>query len=178
MVKPRTLLAISVQPRSTLQAEIASGKQPRRDYYMLQQALDADIIFPDDARSSFLGRLISRFLGASTAVAWTAFRRRRAYDNILSDTESVGLPLALFLKLSGTRAGYPRHTLVSQGLEPLKKRIFFRLGVGSHLDTIIVHAESLRAFAISVLHMPGERVLKLPGVMDEKFWQPANSPAT
>jgi glycosyltransferase involved in cell wall biosynthesis len=176
MVKPRTLLAIGIQPRSTLLAEIAAGQQPRRDYYMLQQALDADLIFPADAWTTFFGRLITRFLGATTAVAWLAFRRRHAYDNIYSDTESVGLPLALFLKLSGTRPGHPRHTLVSQGPEPLKKRIFFRLGVGSHLDTIIVHAESLRTFALSVLHMPGERVLKLPGVMDEKFWQPPASP--
>jgi len=175
-VKPRNLLVISIQPRSTLRAEIDAGKQPRRDYYMLQQALDADIIFPADAQMTFLGRFILRSLGASAAVAWLAFCRCYVYDNILSDTEGVGLPLALLLKLSGTRAGHPRHTLIAQYLWALKKRIFFRLGVGSYLDAIIVHAESSRAMAINALHMPSKRVLKLPGVVDEKFWQPPDSP--
>jgi len=178
VVKPRTLLAISIQPQATLRAEIAAGEQPHRDYYALQQKLDADIIFPDDTRATLLGRLIFRFLGAAPAVALEAFRRRHWYDIISSDTEGVGLPLALLLKLSSTRPGHPRHTLIAQHPQAFKKRIFFRLGVGSHLDAIIVHAASLHVFAIEVLHMPSERVLKLPGVVDEHFWRPPASLVT
>lgn len=175
-VTPRTLLAYWIHPAS--KAEIAANQQPRRDYYEHQKALDADIIYADDAQATLLGRLIARFLGTQTAVAWAAFRRRHQYDYIVSDSDGVGLPLALLLKLSGTRPGHPRHTLISEYLTPLKKRIFFRLGVGSHLDTIIVHCASQRALLVDALHVPGERVVKLPYFIDECFWRPLEASDT
>jgi len=168
--KSRTLIVISTQLTATMRDEIAVGKQPRRDHDLLQEALNADAIYPDDLQASLLGRFIRRFFGSRLAVAWLAFRRHRSYDYILSDTEGVGLPLALLMKLSGTRPGRPRHTLIAQYLSPFKKRIFFRLGVGSHLDTICVHSSAQRALAINVLRMPGERMLMLPMHVDLQFW--------
>ncbi|MGH2496063.1 MAG: glycosyltransferase family 4 protein [Ktedonobacteraceae bacterium] len=155
-----------------MQAEIAAGKQPPRDYTALQQELDADVIHPADAQSTLLARLIKRLFGPFAALAWTAFRRRHRYDILFTDTEIVGLTLALLLKLSGTRPGHPRHVTLSHVLSPFKKRIFFRLGVGSHIDTMIVHCEAMRKLATKKLHMPDERVVKLPYFVDVHFWQP------
>src|SRR5690348_15914559 len=130
-----------------MRAEIATGKQPPRDYDALQQSLEADVIYPDDAQATPLTRLIKRLLGPFAALVWTVFRRRHAYDIIYTDTEIVGLTLALLLKLSRARSGHPRHVTLSHVLSPFKKRIFFRLGVQSHIDTMIVHCESMRSLA-------------------------------
>ena len=170
--KSRILLAISVQPTDTMLQAIAAGKQPRRDYHALQQALDADVIYPNDTQTTLLGRLIRRLFGARIVVAWGAYRRRKAYDYIFSDTEKVGLPLAMLMKLSRTPPGHPRHTLIAQYLSPFEKRIFFRLGAGSHLDTISVHSSAQHALAIDKLHMPKERMILLPMFADTEFWRP------
>lgn len=174
--KPRILLAISVQPTDKMRAEIAAGIQPRRDYLTLQQALEADIVYPDDTRTTLLGRLIRRVFGARVAIAWAAFHRHRAYDYVLSDTEKVGLPLAMLMKLSRTPPGRPRHIMIAQNLSPGKKRIFFRFGVGSHLDIISVHSSAQHALATEVLGMPQERVFKLPMFAETKFWHLPASP--
>jgi glycosyltransferase involved in cell wall biosynthesis len=170
--KSRILLAISVQPTDTMLQAIAAGKQPHRDYHALQQALDAYVIYPNDTPTTLLGRLIRRLFGARIVVAWGAYRRRKAYDYIFSDTEKVGLPLAMLMKLSRTPPGHPRHTLIAQYLSPFEKRIFFRLGAGSHLDTISVHSSAQRALAIDKLHMPKERMILLPMFADTEFWRP------
>lgn len=175
-MRQRTLLAYWIQPAP--RDQIAAGQQPRRDYYELQKALNADIICADDAQATFLGRLITRFLGMQTAVAWAAFRRRHQYDYIVSDCDGIGLILALLLKLNCVRPGHPRHTLIAEYLTPLKKRIFFRLGVGSHLDTIIVHCASQQSLLVDTLHIPGERVVKLTRMIDERFWRPVDSSDT
>lgn len=169
----RVLLAISIQPAQNMIDEIAAGKEPRRDYYLLKQALDADIIFPDDAKKTFSGRLISRLFDNRTLVAWEAFCRRHKYNAIFSDTEGVGLLLALLLKVSGTSPKKIHHTLIAQYLSPFKKRIFFYLGVGSHLNNVVVHCEAQRVMAINKLHTKSEQILKLPGITDEQFWKPS-----
>jgi glycosyltransferase involved in cell wall biosynthesis len=170
--KPRILLVISVQPTATMRDEIAAGNQPPRDYDALQQALDADVIYPANAQATLLARLIKRLFGPFAALTWSVFHRRHEYDIIYTDTEIVGLILALLMKLSGTRPGHPRHVTLSHVLSPLKKRIFFRLGVGSHIDTMIVHCEAMRSLATKMLHMPIERVVKLPYFVDVHFWHP------
>jgi glycosyltransferase involved in cell wall biosynthesis len=176
--RPRILLVISVQPTDRMQAEIAVGKQPPRDYVALQQALNADVIYPANAQTTLLARIIKRFLGPFAALTWTAFCRRHEYDIIYTDTEIVGLTLALLMKLSATRPGHPRHVTLSHVLSPLKKRIFFRLGLQSHIDTMIVHCEAMRSLATKILHMPSERVAKLPYFVDVHFWQPPTSKVT
>src|SRR5579859_172581 len=170
--KPRALLVIALQPPVTLPTEIARGEQPRRDYYALQQALDADLLFLDDARQTLLGKLIARLVGKRPALAWAAFRRRHAYDQLYTESELIGLPLALLLKLSGISPARLRHVLLTHYLSPFKKRIFFRLGVGSHISTLIVHSAAQYADATQRLHMPSERVVKLPYFVDQQFWRP------
>src|SRR5919202_4111610 len=126
MIRPRTLLVISLQPKATMRAEIAAGLQPRRDYEALQHKLGADVLYLGDAQATRLGRLISRFLGPRAALTWAAFLRRHVYDILYTETEGTGLPLAMLLKLSGARSGHPRHVTLAHYLSPLKKRIWLR----------------------------------------------------
>jgi glycosyltransferase involved in cell wall biosynthesis len=169
---PRVLLVISAQPPEGLAEAVAAGREPRRDYQALQAALHADLLCPADARRTWLGRLIARIAGIRPALAWSAFRRRRAYDAIYTDSESVGLPLALFLKLRGIRPGQPRHIMLTHYLSTRPKRILFRLGAASHIDTLIVHSSAQRQVATSALRMPPQRVALLPYFADAAFWNP------
>lgn len=172
----RILLVILAQPVSTLQCEIAAGTRPEIYNYAIQKALGTDMLNLNDVQSTYPGRLITRLLGPQLALAWTAFRRHHAYDIIFTTNEIVGLPLAMFLKLSGAGAGHPRHVTLSHYLSPLKKRIFFKFGAGSHIDTLIVHCAAQQDVAINVLRSPDKRVIKLPYFVDTNFWRPITPP--
>ncbi len=170
--RPRILLVISARPTASLAADVAAGRQPQRDYQALSRTLDADLLFADDAVASRTGRLVARLLGGRAALTWEAFRRRSAYDAIFTDTEMIGLPFALLLKMSLSRSGRPRHVMLGHYLSPVKKRIFFRLGAASHIDLLIVHGAAQREFAITQLKVPSQRVAKLPYFADTTFWRP------
>jgi glycosyltransferase involved in cell wall biosynthesis len=176
--QPRVLLVISAQPTDAQRAAIAAGHEPRRDYDALRDALHAELLCPADARRTRLGRLIERVAGRGAALAWAAFGRRQAYDVLYTDAESVGLPLALLLRLSRTRRGRPRHVMLTHYLTPRVKRLFFRLGVASHVDTLIVHSSAQRARALALPGMTPERVALLPYFADTRFWRPDAAPAT
>lgn len=172
---PRVLLVISAQPPEGLAEAVAAGREPRRDYQALQAALNADLLCPAEARRSRLGRLIERIAGIRPALAWTAFRRR-AYDVIYTDGENIGLPLALLLKLRGARPSRPRHVMLTHYLSTRPKRLLFRLGAGSHIDTLIVHSSAQRQLATTALRMPPARVALLPYFADTTFWHPLPTP--
>lgn len=174
----RVLLVISAQPAADLRERIAAGREPRRDYHLLQAALGADLLLPDDARQTRIGRFLARRAGIRAALAWTAFRRRRDYDVIYSDGENVGLPLALLLRLGGAFGiGRPRHVMLTHYLSTGVKHLFFRLGAGRCVDTLIVHSSAQRERAVMALGMPPERVALLPYFADDRFWQSTAAPS-
>jgi glycosyltransferase involved in cell wall biosynthesis len=172
MTPPRTLLVISAQPEETLPEQIARGEQPRRDYFELQRALEADLLLPADVWADAQARVVARAAGPRVGLAWLAFRRRRAYDAIYSDGEGVGLPLAALLRVAGAPRGRPRHTMLTHYLSPAKKRAWFRLGVATHLDLVICHSSAQYALATTELDLPTARVRLLPYFADERFWRP------
>ncbi|MGZ3581476.1 MAG: glycosyltransferase family 4 protein [Ktedonobacterales bacterium] len=170
----RILLVISAQPSPDLPRAIAEGREPRRDYFALQRALDADLLFRDEGNRSGIGRALGRIGGARLALAWEAFRRSHAYDVVYSDGENVGLPFALMLKLRTLLQGskkQPRHVMLAHYLSTWQKRLLFRLGAGSHVSKLIVHSSAQEAMAKDALGMPAERVVRLPYFTDERFWR-------
>ena len=169
----RTLLVISAQPSPDLQQAIIEGREPRRDYYALQTAMHADILFRDEGSRTRVGRALRSIGGARLALAWEAFRHSDTYDVVYTDAENVGLPFALMLKLRALlrRPGkQPRHVMLTHYLSTQQKRWLFRLGAGSHVDTLIVHSAAQEVLAKETLHMPAERVVRLPYFADERFW--------
>lgn len=168
----RVLLVISAQPAAALREEIAAGREPRRDYFELQRALDADLLLPADVHADPFASRVARVAGLRVGLAWLAFQRRAHYAAIYTDGEGVGLPLAAMLRASGTPVGRPRHVMLTHYLTPAKKRLWFRLGVGSHLDALICHSSAQRERATGVLGMPADRVRLLPYFADERFWRP------
>lgn len=170
----RTLLVISAQPSPDLPQAIAEGREPRRDYYALHTALDADLLFRDDGSRTRIGRMLARIGGARLALAWEALRRSHTYDVVYTDGENVGLPFALLLKLRALlrrSTKQPRHVMLTHYLSTRQKRLLFRLGAGSHVDRLIVHSAAQEALARDALGMAAERVVRLPYFTDEHFWR-------
>lgn len=183
--KPRVLLVISVhEPDAATRAEIEAGRQPRRDFDELQRVLGAEVMFLDSAPGSRLARLAQRVLGARVGprvgLAFAAFAQRSRFDIIFTDTESVGLPLALLLKLRRVDSERLRHVTLSHNLSSMRnrfaafvKRALFRCGITSHIDTMIVHSSAQRVLATGTFGVPRDRIVQLPYQVDAAFWSAA-----
>src|SRR5260370_8330346 len=96
--RPRVLLAISAEPAADLRAAIAAGREPRRDYFALQDALAADLLTPATAAATPMGRLLSRFGGRAAALAWPAFRRHPPHAPRYPPAETAPPPPPLLLR--------------------------------------------------------------------------------
>jgi glycosyltransferase involved in cell wall biosynthesis len=167
----RTLLVISADVQPELQREIAAGRYPRKDYFELSHALQADILDWPSVNDMLTSRLIARVAGKAAAQAWLAFRQRRSYQVIYTDSERVGIPLAILLKLA--RSHQPRHVMLTHLLSPWKKRLWFRWGrIHSHIDTIFCHASLQRQIMIEQLRIPADKIALIPYQADQHFWRP------
>ncbi|HEV8191405.1 MAG TPA: glycosyltransferase family 4 protein, partial [Ktedonobacterales bacterium] len=169
-VKARILMVIGALPNAKMWADIAAGRSPGRDYDALRIELGADALYPSDLHASLVGKLLLRVLGRQVTLALAAFLRRGEYDTIYCDSEGIGLPLAMLLKLARVQPGRLHLVILAHYLSPFKKRIWFRLGVGNLIDRLIVHASSQHALAVGVLGMPEEKVMRLPYFADTRFW--------
>jgi hypothetical protein len=172
------------EPDAATRAEIASGRQPRRDFDELQRVLDADVLYLDSAPPSWLARLARRILGprvgARIGLAFAAFALRDGFDIVFTDTDAVGLPFALLLKARRVRPAALRHVTLSHNLSSMRnrvasvgKRALFRCGIASHIDTMIVHSAAQRTLATGTFGVPAERVMQLPYQVDAAFWSAA-----
>jgi glycosyltransferase involved in cell wall biosynthesis len=143
---------------------------PRKDWTILARTLDATVLDRSSVGRSIIGRLVSRFLGVSIGQAWIACTQRHKHDLILTDGEHVGIPLALLLKLIGTKT---RHVTIGHRLTAAKKRIFFRwFRVHTHIDRIAVHARRQLELAVAELGIPAGRIAFVPYCVDTDFWRP------
>lgn len=166
----RTLLVISAEVRQAIRPEIAAGRYPRKDYFELADTLQADILDWTAIKTRSSASLFARVAGKSLAHAWLAFRQRRTYQVIYTDSERVGIPLAFLLKLARARN---QHIMLAHLISPWKKRVWFRWGrIHSHIAAIICHSSLQRQIMIEKLRIPAEKIRLIPYQVDERFWRP------
>jgi glycosyltransferase involved in cell wall biosynthesis len=158
--------AILVPGGARKREDIAAGREPRRDYLELADALGAQLIDGglDDAPEG---------LRAGLRAAWTAFTRRDEYDVIVTNERS-GMPLALLLRLARTRRG---QVMVAHWLSPAKKRVPFTwLRLRSAIDRVVVYGTEQERFALERLQIPRAKVAKVLHAADAEFWHPLGHP--
>jgi glycosyltransferase involved in cell wall biosynthesis len=166
----RALMLITGSVDRGKAADIAAGMYPRKDYFELSHSLNADILDHSDLPNGWLGRLLRRGLGPSALMAWQGFQRRRDYDLIYSDSEAIGIPLAMLLKLA--QDAVP-HIMIGHVLTPAKKVACFRwLKPQTHISAIICHASRQRQLAIERLGVSPDQLALLPYQVDERWWRP------
>ncbi len=169
----KTLLVISAEVKPSVQPEIAAGRYPRKDYFELASALQADILDWTAIEAHASTRLLARLAGKSLAHAWLAFQQRRTHQVIYSDSERVGIPLTLLLKLTHARN---QHIMLAHLLSPWKKRVWFRWGnLHSQIATILCHSSLQQHIMIEKLRIPAKKIRLIPYQVDERFWRPMSS---
>jgi glycosyltransferase involved in cell wall biosynthesis len=167
---PRTLFVVS----AAVPRDAGPREGPSRDYHAVARALDATVLDYGDVEQSPAARAIARRAGLPVAQAWLAFRRRGAFDAILTDGEHIGIPLAMLLKAAGAR---PTHVTIGHRIAAAKKRPFFRwLKLHTHIDRIAVHARRQLELAVSHTGIPADRLAFVPYQVDTRFWRPPAAP--
>jgi glycosyltransferase involved in cell wall biosynthesis len=142
--------------------EIAAGREPRRDYVDLADALRAELIVTSPRRAGPLP--------AAFSAALTAFRRRDHYDLIVTLNERTGVPLAILFALARVRR---RHLMIAHWVSPLKKGLPLRLLRSSRaIDRIVVFGTAQERVALGRLGWPRDRVTKVLHAADHHFWHP------
>ncbi len=166
----RAIVLNSGMPQG-LESEGPEEDRPRRDYRLLADSLNAQIIFAEPkAGTGFWARRLATFLGQ----AWHAFRRRDEYDVVLTMSEQVGLPLALLFKLARCKKV---HIMISHSLTQAKKSIFVRLlHVDTHIDRFVCYGSAQVSYLTEVLGVPDEKVELVLHPADSRFWRPMPGP--
>jgi glycosyltransferase involved in cell wall biosynthesis len=166
------LLTVSGVIDPHIEEKIARGERPMADYLAMAEAFGADLLDYAIARQSTgrVGRWLERIGGPDLVLAWACFTRRHDYQTCFTDGEQVGLPLALFLKMSRSRL---RHLMIVHILSVRKKMFFldwFR--AQSRIDRFFVYATWQKRFIEERWHIPAERVIWTPFMVDTDFFSP------
>ena len=167
MLTAKILLGVS-EPAAVSPVDESNG--PRNDHGILARELGAAVLDPSSIVRSAGARWVARLLRSSATLAWLAFRRRGEYDVIVTDSEQIGIPLALLLKLADSSVA---HVTIGHRITAATARPFFRrLGVHSHIARIALHSRRQYDLAIAELGIPADRLALVPQRVDTEFWRP------
>ncbi len=167
------LLTVSGTIPDDLEAQIERGERPLTDYIAMSRQFGADLIDYERARrqAGWLGTLLGKIGGANLLLAWVCFTLRHQYKVIFTDGEQIGLPLAFFLKfLAGKKRA--RHLMIVHILSVGKKMALIDLfHLQNKIDIFFVYATWQKEFIEERWHLPPERVVFTPFMVDAAFFQ-------
>ena len=169
----RTLITVSTAIDPQLVTEIEQQLRPRIDYIEMARTFNADLIDYVEARrlSGWFGRLLEAIGGPNLTLAWASFQQRGNYKVIFTDGEHVGIPLAWFCKLGGSRG--IRHLMITHILSVYKKMFFFDFfRLQSHIDIFLVYSTWQKRFIERRWQVQPERVAFTPFMVDTRFFSP------
>lgn len=173
--KPRVLMLVPSVAKQGIEEAVREDRHPEMDYYALQSRLSADILDyaalqnPDAPAAARLARKA----GADVALAMLGYLKRREYDVIFSNSESVSIPLAFLLK---GRKARPKHVLIGHRLTPPKKRPFFR-ALHRQMDAIFVYSQLQKEYGERELGIPSAKLHFIPFHADTNFYRPTTPSA-
>ena len=160
------LLVINAETRA------ARTGRPKREFDVLRERLDADVIDRDDVRRHWFGRHVAAYVGMPAALALLAAVRIRRYRAVHCDAESHGILLSLLI------AWTPLRTRVSfVGHWPTTRRMVLALKYlrAHHGATAILvnTSEVLRKLVQS--GVPSGKLHLIPIAVDTSFWSPSGA---
>lgn len=164
----RNLIVISAVADRAARAAVAEGRWPRKDFFELQDRLQADVIDLAMVEKRLGWRLLRRVIGAPATQAVIAYTRRRSYGAIFTDGEHIGLPLGALLRFSHRR---PRHVMIGHLMSTPTKRALIRwLRPYAGIDAVLLHAESQRQIVTGEQRLSPARAAMVPYQVDTSFW--------
>jgi glycosyltransferase involved in cell wall biosynthesis len=168
----QNLMLVSSYIPSGLADEITHDRYPRTDFFELAKRLDADVVSFEEIGNStgWVDKLVKQVFGYSTALALEGFRRRKQFDLVFTASEAVGIPLALLLKLSGTKK---MHLMIGHRLTPPKKAFLWKVfRLQTHVSTVFVYCSAQRTAVVNGLSTPSQKVVQIPFMADQQFFRP------
>jgi glycosyltransferase involved in cell wall biosynthesis len=171
----KTLIVAAGRFDEAFAERIAAGREPRLDVFELQKALGADLVDyrAVDESPSLPVKAVRSILGSSAAAAVIAAGASERYDAIFTTGEDIGIPLAAQLK---ARRSQTAHVMIAHTLTPAKKRIFFRLGIASHIGRILCYSTNEERNMLDRLRLPAEKVRRIYFHADVQFFRPSPVP--
>src|SRR5712692_1807011 len=170
----KTLIVAAGRFDDALAARVAAGREPRVDVLELQRTLGADLLdYRAVEESSLAVRAVRRALGQSAATAVIAAGVSQRYDVIFTSGEDIGIPLAAQLKARGIRTA---HAMIGHTLAPAKKRLFFKLGIASHIDRVLCYSTNEERNMLYRLRLPAQKVRRIYFHADDRFFRPSPTP--
>lgn len=156
----------------------AADSHPMMDYDALAQGIESKgactTLYDFHALAADrrpLVTLAARLLGKDFALAVVGWLEARRYDAIFTNSESIGIFLALLLRSLGKRR--PRHVTIAHRLSTGKKALFFKtLAAHREIDTIFVYATTQLTHGTNVLGIPQDKLRLIPFHADHRFWRP------
>ncbi|TME06117.1 MAG: glycosyltransferase family 4 protein [Chloroflexi bacterium] len=146
---------------------------PHRDHLEFCRATGAELVcLEPKVPPALKRRLRLRHPLIGMWMAWSIFRVRRRYDVLITDSEHVGLPLALMLRVSRSRC---RHVLVVHLVSTPLKAFFIRYLAGRGVSCYVYHFPSAEP-VLERLGVPPERRRFVPYMVDSEFWSPVDVP--
>lgn len=143
---------------------------PRRDHIEFCQATGAELVALEPRLPKVLRRLRLRHPLTAIWMAWSIFRVRHDYDVLITDSEHVGLPLAILLRVS---RWHRRHVLVVHLVSTPLKAFLIRHLVGNGVSCYVFHWQPADP-VLEQLGVPSERRRLVPYMVDSKYWSPIN----
>ncbi|MEX2456591.1 MAG: glycosyltransferase family 4 protein [Balneolaceae bacterium] len=162
-------------PHEMRQLEI-DNKIPRAS--ILEQAISAELL--DERylkiKTPTYRRIMYNLLPVSIAQMIEALFIMHRYDVILSQTEKVGFPLALMMKLLNITK--PHIVIISRitSVDEKKSRqkIWFLKKTKDKIDKFLIWSSMQRRIAIEELGVAPEKIVLIKRGTDQQFWQPQN----
>lgn len=121
-------------------------------------------------------RWIYRFVSVTFAQILEALLVQHRYDVVFSQSEKVGLPLALLKKIM--RLKTPHVVIISRITSPdpsrgRKKKWFVRQ-TGGVIGRFLIWSSVQRRIAVRELGVPEQKIVLLKRGTDQKFWRPSS----
>lgn len=144
--------------------EVVQGRRPCPEYLRLEERHGVELL--DWSRlGAWAGGRTAR---VSVAHAAAGLRRARQYDAVFSDSEHVGVPLALAMRAPGVSR--PHLMLGHHITNGAKRQVFRWLRPQARINRVLLHSRRQVELASSELGIPADRLRFQPYCADTDFW--------
>ena len=165
MSRLRALLLVSASADSELRRQAAAGERPCPEYLELERR---GVELLDWSR--LRGGPHTRSPRTAALQVAAALPRLRRVDAVFSDSESVGIPLALAMGATGIRT--PHLMLGHHLTNGRKPALIRRLRLDRHIDRIVLHSPRQVELVARELGIPAGKLVLDPYYADTDFWHP------
>ncbi len=159
-----TLMLVSADAGGPLRAEVGERRRACPDFLRLESRHDVRLL----DWSALPGAAGGRSVGQSLRQVGTALGQMDQVDVVFSDSERIGIPLALGMRARRRRTP---HLMIGHHLGNPRKAPFFRVAKAHrYIDRIVVHSPNQLELLQAGLGLSDDQVTVVPYGIDTEFW--------